>query len=66
MCGGVRFRIHGKLGPAGFCHCKQRQRASGSAFAANAPVRTRYLELSSGSELVKEHESSTRRACPPE
>ena len=58
LCEGVRFRIHGKLGPAGFCHCKQCQRASGSAFAANAPVRTRYLELSSGSELVKEYESS--------
>jgi len=58
LCGGVRFRIHGKLGPAGFCHCKQCQRASGSAFAANAPVRTRYLELSSGSDLLKEYESS--------
>lgn len=58
LCGSVRFRIHGKLGPAGFCHCKQCQRASGSAFAANAPVRTRYLELSSGSDLLKEYESS--------
>ena len=58
LCGGVRFRIHGKLGPAGFCHCRQCQRASGSAFAANAPVRTRYLELSSGSDLLKEYESS--------
>ena len=58
LCGGVRFRITGKLGPVGFCHCKQCQRASGSAFAANAPVRTRYLELSSGSDLLKEYESS--------
>ena len=58
LCGSVRFRIHGKLGPAGFCHCKQCQRASGSAFAANAPARTRYFELSSGSDLLKEYESS--------
>ena len=58
LCGGVRFRIDGKLGPAGFCHCKQCQRASGSAFAANAPARTRYLQLVSGSELVTEYESS--------
>jgi hypothetical protein len=58
LCGGVRFRITGKLGPAGYCHCKTCQRASGSAFAANAPVRTRYFELHSGAELVCEYESS--------
>ena len=58
LCGGVRFRIDGKLGPAGFCHCKQCQRASGAAFAANAPARTRYFQLVTGSELVSEYESS--------
>jgi hypothetical protein len=34
LCGGVRYRVTGKLGPAGYCHYKQCQRASGSAFAA--------------------------------
>jgi len=58
LCGSVRFRIHGKLGPAGFCHCKQCQRASGSAFAANAPVRTHYFEIHAGADLVSEYESS--------
>jgi hypothetical protein len=58
LCGGVRFRINGKLGPAGYCHCKMCQRASGSAFASNAPARTGYFELVSGSELVSEYESS--------
>lgn len=58
LCGGVRFRIDGKLGPAGFCHCKQCQRASGSAFAANAPVRTRYFAIRAGADLVAEYESS--------
>lgn len=61
LCGGVRFRITGRLGPAGFCHCKQCQRASGSAFAANAPVRTRYFEITSGAELIAEYESSPRK-----
>jgi hypothetical protein len=59
LCGGVRFRITGKLGPAGVCHCKQCQRASGSAFAANAPARTKYFEITAGAELVSEYESST-------
>jgi hypothetical protein len=58
LCRGVRFRIDGKLGPAGYCHCKQCQRASGSAFAANAPARTQYFSLTSGAELVSEYESS--------
>lgn len=58
LCGGVRFRVTGKLGPAVYCHCKQCQRASGSAFAANAPARTRYFELTSGDDLVSEYESS--------
>ena len=54
----MRFRVTGKLGPAGYCHCKQCQRASGSAFAANAPVRTKYFALTSGAALVTEYESS--------
>ncbi|HYV57440.1 MAG TPA: GFA family protein [Candidatus Nitrosopolaris sp.] len=58
LCGDVRFRIKGKLGPAGFCHCKQCQRASGSAFASNAPARTAYFEITSGGDLVTEYESS--------
>jgi hypothetical protein len=58
LCGGVRFRISGKLGPAGYCHCKQCQRASGSAFAANAPARSAYFQLLSGDDLVSEYESS--------
>jgi hypothetical protein len=58
LCGGVRFRISGKLGPAGYCHCKQCQRASGSAFAANAPVRAKYFAFVAGEDLVREYESS--------
>jgi hypothetical protein len=58
LCGGIRFRVTGKLGPAGYCHCKQCQRASGSAFATNAPARTKYFEITSGGDLVSEYESS--------
>jgi hypothetical protein len=58
LCGGVRYRVTGKLGPAGLCHCQQCRRASGSAFAANAPVRTKYFELLSGNDLVTDYESS--------
>jgi hypothetical protein len=58
LCGAVRFSITGKLGPAGYCHCQQCRRASGSAFAANAPVRIKYFTITSGADLVREYESS--------
>jgi len=58
LCGGVRFRVTGKLGPAAICHCSQCRKASGSAFACNAPVRSKYLRFESGRELIREFESS--------
>ncbi len=58
MCGDVRFEVHGKPGPVAYCHCKRCQRANGSAFAANAPVRARYLKWLSGRDGIREYESS--------
>ncbi len=67
LCGDVRFELHGKLGPLVYCHCATCRRANGSAFAANAPVRSRYLKWISGRESVREYESSPgklRAFCP--
>jgi hypothetical protein len=58
LCGAVQFEIDGRLGPAIYCHCSQCRRASGSAFAANASVRARYLRFRSGRETIREYESS--------
>jgi hypothetical protein len=58
LCGGVRFEITGKIGPVVYCHCSQCRRANGSAFAANADVRTRYVQWTSGREEIREYESS--------
>jgi hypothetical protein len=59
MCGDVRYEVHGKPGPVAYCHCRTCRRANGSAFAANAPVRSRYLKWISGREGIREYESST-------
>ena len=59
LCGTVRFEIDGQLGPAIFCHCSQCRRASGTAFATNAPVRARYLRFVAGREAITEYPSST-------
>ena len=58
LCGDVQFEIDGKLGPAIYCHCSQCRRASGSAFAANASVRARYLRFRSGRDAIREYEST--------
>jgi len=58
LCGGVRIETSGKLGPVVYCHCSRCQKASGSAFAANADLRSRYWSWLAGRELVREFESS--------
>jgi len=39
LCGAVRFGLHEKLPPVGFCHCSQCRRASGVASNAILNVR---------------------------
>ncbi len=58
LCGAVRYEIAGRVGPFGFCHCRTCQRAQGGPFVTSAPVRTRYLTVVAGTELVSEYESS--------
>jgi hypothetical protein len=58
LCGGVRYRIDGKLGPIVQCHCSMCRKAGGSAFAANASVRAEAFSVVAGAELVTEYESS--------
>ena len=55
MCGGVRFEIDGNIGPIIYCHCSTCRRASGSAFATNATVRTEIFRIVSGKELISEY-----------
>jgi hypothetical protein len=58
LCGGVQFKVTADLGFVDHCHCSQCRRASGSAFATNAPVPRDALRFTAGEELVREFESS--------
>jgi hypothetical protein len=58
LCGSVRYAVDGQLGPAIFCHCEQCRRASGTAFATNAPARARRLRFTAGRDAIREYESS--------
>jgi len=58
LCGSVSFRIEGKVGPVGYCHCSQCRKATGTAFAANADVQRSAITFVSGQDGVREYESS--------
>jgi hypothetical protein len=58
LCGGVRYVIAGEIGDFGYCHCTSCRKASGTAHAANAPVRRDDFRLTSGASELREFESS--------
>ncbi|MDP3936657.1 MAG: GFA family protein [Deltaproteobacteria bacterium] len=67
LCGEIRYEIEAALGPMTYCHCSMCRRASGTAFATNASVRTRALRFISGEGVICEYESSPgkfRAFCP--
>jgi hypothetical protein len=38
LCGAIRYEFTGEVGPAGYCHCKDCRRVSGSAFGVSVRV----------------------------
>ncbi len=58
LCGGVKYRINGRLSDARFCHCSMCRKAHGSAFRARTTVKAADFEFVEGSELVTFYESS--------
>ncbi len=58
LCGEIKFLYTGPLGPVALCHCKQCQRAHGSAFSASAPVQAIRMEWLTGAGLITEFASS--------
>jgi hypothetical protein len=66
LCGTIRYEIRGELGPIVLCHCAQCRKAQGSAFAANAAVRTSDFAVVAGSDALVAYHSSpgkTRHFC---
>jgi hypothetical protein len=57
LCRRIQYEIDGDLGEFGYCHCTSCRKASGSAFAANAPVDRSRFRIE-GAASLKEFESS--------
>ncbi len=58
LCGGIRYEIDGEVTRIGLCHCAMCRKASGTAFAANAPVPRDVFRLVTGAELLRGYASS--------
>lgn len=51
LCGAVRLSYHGQVGPAGYCHCEDCRRCTGSAFNISVKVELSDLEFE-GEEMA--------------
>ncbi len=58
LCGTVRYRVTGGLGPIVQCHCRQCRKAQGTAFATNAPVAAEQFLIVAGEDALRIYESS--------
>jgi hypothetical protein len=58
LCQSVKYEVDGALSDFGQCHCRSCQKASGSAYAANAGVRRGDFRVTSGAADLREFESS--------
>lgn len=62
LCGKVRYEVSGDIDEVSMCHCKQCQKAQGSAFAAVAPVRSADFRITQGAEYLKEYRATPNKA----
>lgn len=62
LCGGIRYSYDGELTELSLCHCRQCQKAQGSAFAAVCPIDAAKLHFVSGRELLREYRATPDKA----
>ena len=51
LCGGIRLRYSGIVGPANYCHCADCRKANGSAFNIGVRVDRKDLEIQATTEM---------------
>jgi hypothetical protein len=69
LCGAVRYVVDGDIGAAGYCHCEDCRRVSGSAFGVSVRVDANRFRIVQGSPkgFSKKGDSGrmvTRYFCP--
>lgn len=57
LCGGIKVQVRGDISQLDYCHCSQCRKASGTAFASNAPIATDRLSIE-GAGRIQEFAAS--------
>jgi len=57
-CGAIQFSVWDDFDYVGFCHCKDCQRLSGSAFATFGGIKLKHLEVTKGDSNIQQYEKS--------
>lgn len=58
LCGQVAYEFDGAVTRIGLCHCRMCRKASGTAYAANAPVPRADFRITAGRDLLRAYASS--------
>ncbi|WP_249975858.1 GFA family protein [Vreelandella olivaria] len=62
LCGQITYQYDGVIDEISMCHCRQCQRAQGSAFAAVAPIRSSAFTITTGQQQLAEFRASANKA----
>ena len=66
LCGGVRYEVDGRIGPALNCHCSMCRKVTGAAFRSRVAVPRKNFRWVAGEDLLTLYASSpttTRTFC---
>lgn len=58
----MRYTYDGEISEISMCHCKQCQKAQGTAFVAVGPIESAKFKIVSGGELLKEFRATPKKA----
>lgn len=57
LCGAVKYRIDGDIGPSYYCHRRRCRKATGTAFASSALVAEADFVLTAGQEALRAYDA---------
>ncbi|WP_242597142.1 GFA family protein [Billgrantia sulfidoxydans] len=58
----MTYEYRGEIDEVSMCHCKQCQKAQGSAFVAVSPIRSAEFRITRGAEYLKEYRATPNKA----
>ena len=61
-CGKIHYQYHGEIDEISMCHCRDCQKAQGTAFVAITPIQSANFQFTQGAEFAKSHQCTANKA----